>query len=54
MQHTDESVDSTNKVLVSIIDVGEFVKQREIIWELKHHDISRAYFQGTMENLIHT
>ena len=31
MRDTDESVDSTSKVLVSIINVGEFVKLREII-----------------------
>ena len=34
-------------------DVSEFVKQREIIWELKHFDISRTYFPGTMERLFY-
>ena len=54
MHDTDESVDSTSKVLVSILMSVSFAKQREIMWELEHYDISRAYFQGTMDNLIHT
>ena len=52
MQDADESVDSTSRVLVSIMmsvslsNTGKSLKFR-------HYDISRAYFQGTMERLTH-
>ena len=51
-QDTDESVDSTSKVLVSIMmSVSLSIKGRPL--KLRHYDISRAYFQGTMERLIY-
>ena len=53
MQGTDESVDSTSKVLVSILMSVSF-SNKESSLKLEHYDISREYFQGTMENLIHT
>ena len=51
MQDTDESVDSTSKVLVSIMmSVSSSNKGKSL--KLRHYDISRAHFQGTMERLI--
>ena len=44
----DESVDSTSKVLVSVM------MSARLPLKLKHYDISRAYFQGIMERLIYT
>ena len=38
MQYTDESVDSTSKVLVSVM------MSASVSFEVKHYDISRAYF----------
>ena len=43
----DESVDSTSKMLVSVI------MSASLSLKLKHYDISRAYFQGTMKRLIY-
>ena len=43
----DESVDSTSKVLVSVM------MSASLSLKLKHYDISRAYFQETMERLIY-
>ena len=54
MQDPDESVDSTSKVLVSIMMSVSLSNREKSIWELEHYDISRAYFQGTTEKLIHT
>ena len=44
----DESVDSTSKVLVSVM------MSASLSLKPKHPDISRAYFQGTLERLIYT
>ena len=43
----DESVDSTSKVLVSV------TMSASSSFEVQDCDISRAYFQGTMEKLIY-
>ena len=43
----DESVDSTSKVLVSTM------MSASLSFDMKDYDISRAYFQGTMEKLIY-
>ena len=53
MQDTDESVDSTSKVLVSTL-MSVSLSNKENSLKLEHYDISRAYFQETMENLIRT
>ena len=42
----DESVDSTSKELVSVM------VSASLSLKLKHYDISRAYFQGTMTSQI--
>ena len=44
MQDTDESVDSTSKVLVSI-RMSVSLSNKEKSLKLRHYDISRAYFQ---------
>ena len=44
----NESVDSTSKVLVSVM------MSPSLSLRLKRYDISRAHFQGTMERLIRT
>ena len=41
----DESVDSTSKVL------GSIMMSVSLSFEVKDYDISRAYFQGTLEKL---
>ena len=52
MQDTDESVDSTRKVRVSIrMSVKLSNKWKSL--KSRHYDISRAYFQETMERLIY-
>ena len=43
----DESVDSTSKVL------GSIMMSISLSFEVKDHDISRAYFQETIEKLIY-
>ena len=43
----NESVDSTSKMLVSVL------MSASLSLKLKNHDISRAYFQGTMERLVY-
>ena len=43
----DESVDSTSKVL------GSIMMSVSLSFEVKDYDISRAYFQGTQEKLIY-
>ena len=48
MQNTDESVDSTSKVLVSIM-MSVSLSNKGTWLKLRHYDIRRAYFQGTME-----
>ena len=52
MQYTDESVDSTSKGLVSIM-MSVSLSNKGKSLKLRYHDISRAYFQGTMERLIY-
>ena len=52
MQDTDESVDSTSNVLVSIMMSESFSNKGKSL-ELRHYDISRAYFQGTVQGLIY-
>ena len=44
---TEESVDSTSKALVSVL------MSASLPLKLKHHEISRAYSQGTMESAIY-
>ena len=44
MSCTEESVDSTSKALVSVL------MSASLPLKLKHHEISRAYSQGTMES----
>ena len=51
MQDTDESVDSTSKVLVSIMKSVSLSNEGEAL-KWRHYVISRAYFQGTMERLV--
>ena len=48
----DESVDSTSKVLVSIM-VSVSLSNKVKSLKLEPYDISRADFQGTMERLIY-
>ena len=43
----DESVDPTSQMLVSVM------MSASLSLKLKHYDISRAYFQGTMKRLIY-
>ena len=43
----DESVDSTSQVLVSV------TMSASLSFEVEEYDISRAYFQGTLEKLIY-
>ena len=43
----EESVDSTSKVL------GSIMMSVSLSFEVKDYDISRAYFQGTKEELIY-
>ena len=52
MQDTDESVDSTSMVLVSIM-MSVSLSNKGKSLKLRHYDISRAYFQGTKERLIY-
>ena len=52
MQDTDESVDSTSKVLVSFMMSVSLLNKAKSL-KLRHYDISRAYFQGTMERVIY-
>ena len=49
---TNESVDSTSKVLGSIM-MSVSLSNKVKSLKLKHYDICRAYFQGTMERLIY-
>ena len=42
----DESVDSTSQVLASVM------MSASLSFEVKDYDVSRAYFQGTMEKHI--
>ena len=44
----DESVDSTSRVLVSVM------MSASLSLNLKHYVISRTYFQGTLKRLIYT
>ena len=52
MQNTDESVDSTSKVLVSILMSVSLSNEGKSL-KLEHYDISRAYLQGTAQRLIY-
>ena len=52
MQDTDESVDSTSRVLVSSMMLVHLSNKGKSL-KLGHYDISRAYFQGTTERLIY-
>ena len=49
----DEYVDSTSKALISIL-MSVSLSNKENSLRLRHCDIIRAYFQGTVDNLIHT
>ena len=52
MQDTEVSVDSTSKVLVSNMRSVSLSNRGKSL-KLRHYDISRAYFQGTVERLIY-
>ena len=52
MPYIDESVASTSKVLVTIMMSVSWSNKGKSL-KLRHYDISRAYFQGTMERLIY-
>ena len=52
MQDTDESVDLTRKVLVSIMILVSLSNKGKPL-KLRHNDISTAHFQGTAQRLIH-
>ena len=52
MQYTDDSVESTSKVLVSIMMSVSLSNNGKSL-NLRLYDISRAYFQVTMERLIY-
>ena len=52
MQYTEESVDLISKVLVSIM-MSLSLSNKGKSSKLRQYDISRAYFQGTIERLIH-
>ena len=50
MKNTDEFVDSTSKVLVSIM-MSVSLSNKGKSLKLRHCDISTAYFRGTLERL---